>query len=63
MFLDVEDQRPLWAYVAERNAGSLRVLEKCGFAEAVRLEPDEHGVVFDGLRYAGSTPGEAASAL
>lgn len=31
-FLDVETRRPLYAGVARWNAGSLRVLEKCGFA-------------------------------
>ena len=31
-FLRVETRRPLYAGVARANAGSLRVLEKCGFA-------------------------------
>jgi RimJ/RimL family protein N-acetyltransferase len=31
-FLRVETTRPLYAGVARANAGSLRVLEKCGFA-------------------------------
>jgi len=31
-FLDLETARPLHAGVAKHNAGSLRVLEKCGFA-------------------------------
>jgi RimJ/RimL family protein N-acetyltransferase len=31
-FLDLETARPLFAGVARWNAGSLRVLEKCGFA-------------------------------
>jgi RimJ/RimL family protein N-acetyltransferase len=35
-FLDVERTRPLHAHVALHNAGSIRVLEKCGFAP---LEP------------------------
>jgi RimJ/RimL family protein N-acetyltransferase len=30
-FLDVELHRPLHAHVADHNAGSRRVLEKCGF--------------------------------
>lgn len=30
-FLEVVDERPLFAYVAAHNAGSARVLEKCGF--------------------------------
>src|SRR5687767_2969826 len=32
------DTRPLYAYVAKTNVGSIRVLEKCGF---VRSEEDE----------------------
>jgi RimJ/RimL family protein N-acetyltransferase len=31
LFLRVEPARPLHAHVARHNAGSLRVLEKCGF--------------------------------
>jgi RimJ/RimL family protein N-acetyltransferase len=42
-FLDLERSRPLYAYVAEHNIASLRVLEKCGFAAAGRAEED--GVV------------------
>lgn len=30
-FLEIEQTRPLYAQVAKHNAGSLRVLEKCGF--------------------------------
>lgn len=30
-FLEVERTRPLYAFVAAHNAGSIRVLEKCGF--------------------------------
>jgi RimJ/RimL family protein N-acetyltransferase len=30
-FLGAIDERPLYAYVAKNNLGSLRVLEKCGF--------------------------------
>lgn len=30
-FLEVERARPLHAYVAKHNVGSVRVLEKCGF--------------------------------
>jgi RimJ/RimL family protein N-acetyltransferase len=37
-FLDLETARPLYAGVARWNAGSLRVLEKCGFDVC-----DEHG--------------------
>jgi len=31
-FLNVEPTRPIYAGVAPNNAGSIRVLEKCGFA-------------------------------
>ncbi len=30
-FLTLDSTRPLYAYVAKHNIGSLRVLEKCGF--------------------------------
>jgi RimJ/RimL family protein N-acetyltransferase len=30
-FLEEFEERPLYAFVAEHNAGSIRVLEKCGF--------------------------------
>jgi RimJ/RimL family protein N-acetyltransferase len=33
-FLEVETRRPLYAGVLQTNHGSLRVLEKCGFARA-----------------------------
>lgn len=33
-FLEVERERPLFAYVAPRNSASVRVLEKCGFLPA-----------------------------
>ncbi len=37
------DQRPLYAWVATSNVGSIRVLEKCGFVEVERrAERDEH---------------------
>jgi RimJ/RimL family protein N-acetyltransferase len=36
--IDELDRRPLYAYVAKTNAGSIRVLEKCGF---VRSDEDE----------------------
>ena len=36
-FLQLVTERPLRAYVAAHNAGSIRVLEKCGF----RLEREE----------------------
>jgi RimJ/RimL family protein N-acetyltransferase len=31
VFLQMEGERPLYAHVAKHNAGSIRVLEKCGF--------------------------------
>lgn len=30
-FLEIVDERPLYAWVARHNTGSIRVLEKCGF--------------------------------
>lgn len=41
LFLDVVTERPLHAWVAEHNRGSLRVLEKVGFTVAPEQpEPD-----------------------
>ena len=31
VFLDLEERRPLYAYVAKHNVASIRVLQKCGF--------------------------------
>jgi len=31
LFLELVKERPLYAYVARQNLGSIRVLEKCGF--------------------------------
>ena len=31
LFLECVTERPVYAYVAKHNIGSLRVLEKCGF--------------------------------
>jgi RimJ/RimL family protein N-acetyltransferase len=43
-FLTEVEERPLFAHVAEHNAGSIRVLEKCGFATLGRISlPDEEG--------------------
>ena len=41
-FLTIVEERPLFAHVVEHNVGSIRVLEKCGFAlvDQVAL-PDE----------------------
>jgi RimJ/RimL family protein N-acetyltransferase len=36
-FLGVVAERPLFAHVAMRNIGSIRVLEKCGFANLGRV--------------------------
>ena len=37
-FLEQVTERPLYAYVAKHNLGSLRVLQKCGF-HIIREEP------------------------
>lgn len=42
-YLEIETTRPLAAWVAEHNLGSIRVLERCGFArvdEQPESEPD-----------------------
>ena len=42
-FVDELRERPLHAWVATSNGGSIRVLEKCGFVEVERrAEHDEH---------------------
>jgi RimJ/RimL family protein N-acetyltransferase len=46
-FLEVETRRPLYAAVVERNLGSLRVLEKCGF-ERIGLDGDMVSLVIRG---------------
>lgn len=43
-FLSIERTRPLHAWVAAGNAGSIRVLEKCGF-HPVKTQQHEDGVV------------------
>lgn len=43
LFLRLVAARPLYARVAKHNAGSVRVLEKCGFV-AVAEEAGEDGV-------------------
>ena len=47
------DARPLHAWVAASNIGSIRVLEKCGFVEVERrAERDEHsGEVIEEILY------------
>jgi RimJ/RimL family protein N-acetyltransferase len=43
-FLALVAERPLFAHVAVHNAGSIRVLEKCGFANLGRVDvPNEEG--------------------
>lgn len=46
-------ERPLHAWVASSNVGSIRVLEKCGFVEVERrAEHDEHsGEVIEEILY------------
>ena len=49
-FLRSERTRPLRAYVASRNAGSIRVLQKCGFKEVhddTSAETDERSFVLE----------------
>jgi len=36
--------RPLYAYVAVRNVGSIRVLEKCGFQRIGEIVTGSHGI-------------------
>jgi RimJ/RimL family protein N-acetyltransferase len=43
-FVDLLSERPLYAYVAKHNVGSIRVLEKCGF-ELLEEGAGEDGVV------------------
>jgi RimJ/RimL family protein N-acetyltransferase len=51
--LEELDERPLHAWVAASNVGSIRVLEKCGFVEVERrAEHDERvGEVIEELLY------------
>jgi RimJ/RimL family protein N-acetyltransferase len=41
-FLREDTRRPLFAGVAPHNAGSIRVLEKCGFERTGETGPDGH---------------------
>jgi RimJ/RimL family protein N-acetyltransferase len=43
-FLDYEHTRPLHAFVAAHNVGSIRVLEKCGFVRIADPTPASDGV-------------------
>ena len=47
LFLVEVDERPLHAYVAAHNAGSRRVLEKCGFRIVREQTIEESGVRID----------------
>jgi RimJ/RimL family protein N-acetyltransferase len=49
-FLEVDPIRPLHARVAEHNAASRRVLEKCGFVFVGTEGPGEDGIVEQILR-------------
>jgi len=40
--LEAETRRPLFAGVIAHNAGSMRVLEKCGFARTGEISEDGH---------------------
>ncbi len=42
---DHERHRPIHAYVAQHNAASIRVLEKCGFVRVGGTEPGPDGIV------------------
>ena len=44
-FVKIVSERPLFAWVAEHNAGSIRVLEKCGFTRAAHQPPRSPGEV------------------
>ncbi len=41
------DTRPLHAHVAKHNAGSIRVLEKCGFRVVGKQTVEESGTLID----------------
>ena len=49
LFLRIVKTRPLYAYVAKQNVGSIRVLEKCGFTFLSEefVPTDEHGAVIE----------------
>jgi RimJ/RimL family protein N-acetyltransferase len=58
LFLDVVAARPLYAYVAAHNAGSIRVLEKCGFRRvpAQDVQPATAGEVEEVMLVLGAVP-------
>jgi RimJ/RimL family protein N-acetyltransferase len=47
--VEVEERRPLHAHVVAHNAGSIRVLEKCGFRIVGEQTIEEAGVRIDEL--------------
>ena len=49
LFLLEVDTRPLHAHVAKHNAGSIRVLEKCGFRVVEKQTVEESGTLIDEL--------------
>ena len=49
LFVDLVTTRPLHAFVAKHNAGSIRVLEKNGFTVVREQTSHEHGMVIDEL--------------
>ena len=42
-FVELLTERPIFAHVAEHNAASIRVLEKCGFVRSMK-QPDPEDV-------------------
>jgi RimJ/RimL family protein N-acetyltransferase len=48
-FLVLEPTRPLHAWVALHNVGSIRVLEKCGFRTVAQSKPEHEGGVAEVL--------------
>ena len=51
LFLVEVDERPLHAFVAAHNAGSIRVLERCGFRIVRAQTIEESGVRIDECLY------------
>jgi RimJ/RimL family protein N-acetyltransferase len=47
LFVAEVEVRPLLAYVAVHNVGSIRVLEKCGFRAGLSADPEEFRFVLD----------------
>ena len=53
-FLALEPTRPLHAWVAVHNVGSIRVLEKCGFRKVAEENPQHAGEVAEVLMTLGT---------